>query len=160
MENYTNPEQGGQEQNQQDLINASLIFARALGLIFRDDEGIVVDINGDVKLGEGVTKVIVFKQNNRIFTLESHIAKQLLEQDLSVIEDESIKKNFKINTQTWVSDQNELIWMPLHSTLDQVLRATQGRNIAGVWLSKTEKSVPHSILPKRHLIELITKIGE
>ena len=51
MENYTNPGQEGQEQNQQDLINASLIFARALGLIFRDDEGIVVDVKGDVNLG-------------------------------------------------------------------------------------------------------------
>ena len=66
MENYTNPEQEGQEQNQQDLINASLIFPRALGLIFRDDEGIVVDVKGDVNLGEEVTKVIVFKQNNQV----------------------------------------------------------------------------------------------
>ena len=65
-ENYTNPEQSGEGQNQQDLINASLIFARALGLIFRDDEGIVVDINGDVNLGEGVKKVIVFKLNDLI----------------------------------------------------------------------------------------------
>ena len=65
-ENYTNPEQAGEGQNQQDLINASLIFARALGLIFRDDEGIVVDINGDVNLGEGVKKVIVFKQDNQV----------------------------------------------------------------------------------------------
>ena len=64
MENYTNPEQTGE--NQQDLINASLIFARALGLIFRDDEGIVVDIQGDVKLGDGVKKVIVFKQDNQV----------------------------------------------------------------------------------------------
>jgi hypothetical protein len=66
MENYTNPEQEGQEQNQQDLINASLIFARALGLIFRDDEGVVVDVNGDVNLGDDVKKVIVFKQNNQV----------------------------------------------------------------------------------------------
>ena len=65
-QNYTNPEQAGEGQNQQDLINASLIFARALGLIFRDDEGIVVDINGDVNLGEGVKKVIVFKQDNQV----------------------------------------------------------------------------------------------
>jgi hypothetical protein len=64
MENYTNPEQTGE--NQQDLINASLIFARALGLIFRDDEGIVVDIQGDVKLGDGVKKVIVFKQDKQV----------------------------------------------------------------------------------------------
>ena len=66
MENYTNPEQAGEEQNPQDLINASLIFARALGLIFRDDEGIVVDIQGDVKLGDGVKKVIVFKQDKQV----------------------------------------------------------------------------------------------
>ena len=65
-QNYTNPEQAGEGQNQQDLINASLIFARALGLIFRDDEGVVVDINGDVNLGEGVKKVIVFKQDNQV----------------------------------------------------------------------------------------------
>ena len=64
--NYTNPEQAGEAQNHQDLVNASLIFARALGLIFREDEGIVVDIKGDVNLGEDVKKVIVFKQNNQV----------------------------------------------------------------------------------------------
>ena len=66
MENYTNPEQAGQEQNPQDLLNASMLFARALGLIFKEDEGIVVDVNGDVKLGDDVKKVIVFRQNNQI----------------------------------------------------------------------------------------------
>ena len=66
MENYTNPETGETTQDVQDLLNASLIFARALGLIFRDDEGIVVDIQGDVKLGDGVKKVIVFKQDNQV----------------------------------------------------------------------------------------------
>jgi hypothetical protein len=66
MENYTNPEQEGQEQNPQDLLNASMLFARALGLIFKEDEGIVVDVNGDVKLGDDVKKVIVFRQNNQI----------------------------------------------------------------------------------------------
>jgi hypothetical protein len=66
MENYTNPEQTGQEQNPQDLLNASMLFARALGLIFKEDEGIVVDVNGDVKLGDDVKKVIVFRQNNQI----------------------------------------------------------------------------------------------
>ena len=60
MENYVNPEQSGQEQNPQDLLNASLIFARALGLILNEGEGIVVDINGDVSLGDDVNKVIVF----------------------------------------------------------------------------------------------------
>jgi hypothetical protein len=66
MENYTNPEQAGQEQNPQDLLNASMLFARALGLIFKENEGIVVDVKNDVKLGEDVNKVIVFRQNEQI----------------------------------------------------------------------------------------------
>ena len=66
QENYTNPEQAGQEQNPQDLLNASLIFARALGLILKDDEGIVVDITGNINLGENVKKVIVFKNNEQV----------------------------------------------------------------------------------------------
>jgi len=70
MENYTNPEQSGQEQNPQDLLNASMLFARALGLIFKEDEGIVVDVIGDVKLRDEVKKVIIFKQNNQIHILK------------------------------------------------------------------------------------------
>ena len=66
MENYTNPGQAGQEQNSQDLINASLIFARALGLILKNTEGIVVDIKGDVVLNDSVKKVIVFKNEDQI----------------------------------------------------------------------------------------------
>jgi hypothetical protein len=64
--NYTNPEQAGEGQNPQDLINASLIFARALGLILNDGEGIVVDIVGDINLGEEVKKVIVFEHDNQV----------------------------------------------------------------------------------------------
>jgi hypothetical protein len=75
MENYTNPEKGDTKQDVQDLLNASLIFARALGLIFQQGEGIVVDIKGDVKLGDDSKKVIVFQNNNQI-----HIYK--CEQDL------------------------------------------------------------------------------
>ena len=66
QENYTNPEQAGQLQNPQDLLNASLIFARALGLILNEGEGIVVDIVGDMNLGEEVKKVIVFEHENQV----------------------------------------------------------------------------------------------
>ena len=66
MENYTNPEQSGQAQNPQDLLNASLIFARALGLILNEGEGIVVDITGDVVLGDDVNKIIVFKKEEQV----------------------------------------------------------------------------------------------
>ena len=71
MENQTNPEQtgteqAGQGQNSLDVLNASLLFARALGLIFQDNEGIVVNVMGDVNLGDDAKKVIVFKQNDQI----------------------------------------------------------------------------------------------
>ena len=66
IENYTNPEQSGQEQNPQDLLNASLIFARALGLILQEGEGVVVDISGDVALGNDVNKVIVFNKDEQV----------------------------------------------------------------------------------------------
>jgi hypothetical protein len=64
--NYTNPENAGEGQNPQDLINASLIFARALGLILKDGEGIVVDVVGDINLGEEVKKVIVFEYKDQV----------------------------------------------------------------------------------------------
>jgi hypothetical protein len=66
MENYVTPEEQGQQDQPQDLLNASMLFARALGLIFKEDEGIVVDVKGDVKLADDVKKVIVFKQNEQI----------------------------------------------------------------------------------------------
>ena len=39
-QNYTNPEQAGEGQNQQDLINASLIFARASRGFCNKSEGV------------------------------------------------------------------------------------------------------------------------
>ena len=65
-ENQTTPEQAGEGQNPQDLINASLIFARALGLILKNGEGIVVDVVGDINLGNDVKKVIVFEYNDQV----------------------------------------------------------------------------------------------
>ena len=66
MENYTNPEAGDTKQDVQDLLNASLIFARALGLILKNGEGIVVDVVGDINLGPDVKKVIVFEYNDQV----------------------------------------------------------------------------------------------
>ena len=66
MENYVTPEEQGQPDQPQDLLNASMLFARALGLIFKEDEGIVVDVVGDINLGPEVKKVIVFEYNNQV----------------------------------------------------------------------------------------------
>ncbi len=66
MENTTNTEGANDMQQAQDLINASMIFARALGFILQEGEGIVVNVTGDIKLGEDVKKVIVFKKDEQV----------------------------------------------------------------------------------------------
>jgi hypothetical protein len=66
QENHLKPNEEGFQDNSQDLINASLLFARALGLILKENEGIVVDVVGDIKLGEEVKIVIVFIFENQV----------------------------------------------------------------------------------------------
>jgi len=66
QENHLNPNEEGYQDNPQDLLNASLLFARALGLILKEGEGIVVDVTGDIILGDEVKKVIVFKFQNQV----------------------------------------------------------------------------------------------
>jgi hypothetical protein len=66
QENHLKPNEEGFQDNSQDLINASLLFARAFLLILKENEGIVVDVVGDIKLGEEVKKVIVFKFENQV----------------------------------------------------------------------------------------------
>jgi hypothetical protein len=91
MDNYTNPEQSGQEQNPQDLLNVSLIFAKALGFIFKEGEGIVVDIKGDINLGNDVKKVIAFKYQDQV-----HIYK--CEEDLE--EGTAVNMNLDSNSES------------------------------------------------------------
>ena len=61
QENQTNP-----TENPQDLLNASLIFARALSLILDDTQGIVVDLQKGVEVGSDVEKVIVFRIQDQV----------------------------------------------------------------------------------------------
>lgn len=69
MENYTNPEQSGQEQNPKEFLNALLLFANALGLILQEGQGIVIDVKGDVDL-PNMKKVIVYKNQERVHITE------------------------------------------------------------------------------------------
>lgn len=66
QENHLKQNEEGYQDGPQELLNASLIFARALGLILKENEGIVVDVVGDINLGEEVKKVIVFKFENQV----------------------------------------------------------------------------------------------
>lgn len=66
QENHLKPNEQGYVDNPQDLLNASLIFARALGLIMKEGEGIVIDVTGEIDLGDDTKKVIVFEYQNQV----------------------------------------------------------------------------------------------
>ena len=66
MQNNTDSNQTGNLSNPQDTLNAALLFARALSLILEDNQGIVVDVQNDVQMGEEVEKVIVFKHLDQV----------------------------------------------------------------------------------------------
>jgi len=55
-------------QNQQDWFKASMIFAKALGLILDEDQGIITDLTETTKIPgfEGINKVIVFRKDNQV----------------------------------------------------------------------------------------------
>jgi hypothetical protein len=52
----------------QDLMNASLLFSKALSLILDDKQGIVVDVQPDsgVDMGENTNKVVIYRLENQI----------------------------------------------------------------------------------------------
>lgn len=54
--------------SQQDLMNASVLFSKALSLILDDKQGIVVDINPDsgVNMGDNTTKVVIYRLDDQI----------------------------------------------------------------------------------------------
>ena len=64
--NYTKPNEPNHEDSPQDWLNSSLLFARTLSLILEPGMGIVVDVKGDMDLGERVEKVIVFNRDEQI----------------------------------------------------------------------------------------------
>lgn len=50
----------------QDALDASIIFAKALTFILEDKQGIIVDIPTDSKVYESTKKVVVFKFMDKI----------------------------------------------------------------------------------------------
>ena len=66
--NYTNANNPDHKDTPEDWLNSSLIFAGALSLLLKENEGVVVDIKGDVKFmpDKNISKVIVFKRNGQI----------------------------------------------------------------------------------------------
>lgn len=76
MCNYTKPNDENHEDTPLDWLSSALIFAGALGNILKENEGIVVKLRGDMKLGlswlvENIDKVIVYSQDNEIRIMEA-----------------------------------------------------------------------------------------
>ncbi len=70
--NYTHPDNPDYSDSPADWLNSSLIFARSLSLILKENEGIVVDLKGDMFFDdEGkIKKVIAFKSGDVIRVIE------------------------------------------------------------------------------------------
>jgi hypothetical protein len=70
--NYTNVNDPDYQDKPEDWLNSSLIFARALSLVLREREGVVVDIVGDAKfqLDESVKKIVVFRRDGQVVITE------------------------------------------------------------------------------------------
>ena len=68
MENNTNPEENENQINQRDWFKASLIFAKTLGFLLQEDEGVVINLNEMTKIEgqDDVNKVIVFKKEEQV----------------------------------------------------------------------------------------------
>ena len=64
--NYTKLNEPEHQDTPQDLLNSALIFARALSHLLEENEGVVVDVVGDIKLTDDVKKVIVFSYKDQI----------------------------------------------------------------------------------------------
>lgn len=60
------------ESTPEEWLNSSLIFARTLGLILKENEGMIIDLRGDMFWPgeEEVTKVIVYSKDSQIRILE------------------------------------------------------------------------------------------
>lgn len=64
--NYTKPYDHSHQDTPQDWLNGALLFSSALSLILEENEGVIVDIKGDINFDGNPKKVIVYYSNHKI----------------------------------------------------------------------------------------------
>jgi len=84
MSNYTKPNDPNHNDSAQDWLNSALLFARTLGFILKDTEGIVIDVKGDMNFdhlgdGEKIKRVIVFKDGESIKVMKPNNIEEIQE---------------------------------------------------------------------------------
>ena len=92
-ENYTRPNDDEHIDTPEDWLFGSLLFARTLGLVLGSNQGVVVDLNGDmVSLHPSSNRVIVFNDGHLISVINADERTDLKEGDyVQVIKEENIQ---------------------------------------------------------------------
>lgn len=150
----------------QGLSMASTPVSRAMRSVSATEYGIEPDavLSGTqslVRIENILERVdyLTIMSHLRYYALPKQKALHRLEQERSTTLSDGDNIVADIDLNPWVADHHELIWMPLHATLDEVLRQLQGKNIGGVRLSDRQDQHPSVILPREHVLEFLSKIG-
>jgi hypothetical protein len=81
--NYSRPKDSNHEDEPEDWLFGALLFSRALGLILKEGEGIVVDLKGDmIDLYPDAKRVIVYATKHQIAVEDADERDDLKEGDL------------------------------------------------------------------------------
>jgi hypothetical protein len=72
--NYTNPTDIDYKDKSEDWLNSALMFTRALSLLLKENEGVVIDIHGDMQTwlseeGKVLDKAIVYHGNEQVHVI-------------------------------------------------------------------------------------------
>jgi len=92
--NYTQPNDPEHIDTPKDWLYSALVFSRALGLIIQDNEGIIIDLIGDMKdLYPKGEKVVVHRVGNQIKITDISDKKDLNEGDVIMMIDKDNNLN-------------------------------------------------------------------
>ena len=81
--NYTNPDDKNYEDKPEDWLNSSLIFAKALGMILEEKQGIVIELEGSMK----ETLPDAFKKQNEdrvVIIREDNMVRVIIDKNLPI----------------------------------------------------------------------------
>ena len=91
--NYTKPNNKNYKDKPEDWLFYSLIFTRTLSFLLNENEGVLIDLKGDMlELHPELSRVIVFNNGEQIEVIEASERTDLNEGDIiQMIDDKNIK---------------------------------------------------------------------
>jgi len=80
--NYTKPNDPNHKDTPEDWLLGALLFSKTLGLIFPENKGVVIDLEGDMlKIYPNAKRVIVASQDKQIVVIDADDRSDLNEGD-------------------------------------------------------------------------------